>query len=206
MKVLLVNGSPHKDGCVNRALEEVAATLEAEGVEAEIFWIGGKPVGGCVGCGGCGKLGRCVYDDAVNEFAARCAEADGFIFGGAVHYAHAAGSLLGFMDRLFMSAGSAMAHKPAAAVTSARRAGTTCALDDIQKFFTINQMPIVASRYWNNVHGSCSADVEKDEEGLFTMHVLGRNMAWLLKCIEAGRAAGIDVPEPEAGARTNFIR
>lgn len=206
MKVLLVNGSPHKDGCVNRALEEVARALEDNGVEAEIFWIGGKPVGGCVACGGCGKLGRCVHDDAVNEFAAKAKEADGFVFGGAVHYAHAAGSLLGFMDRLFISAGASLAHKPAAAVTSARRAGTTAALDDIQKFFTINQMPIVASRYWNNVHGSCAADVEKDEEGLYTMRVLGRNMAWLLKSIEAGRAAGIELPEAEEPKRTNFIR
>ncbi len=206
MKVLLVNGSPHKDGCVDRALREIGAALEENGIEHEVFWIGNKPVGGCVGCGGCAKLGRCVYSDAVNEFAAKATQADGFVFGGAVHYAHAAGSLLGFMDRLFMSAGAAMAHKPAAAVTSARRAGTTCALDDIQKFFTINQMPIVASRYWNNVHGTCAADVEKDEEGLYTMRVLGRNMAWLLKCIEAGRAAGIELPEAEPAKRTNFIR
>ena len=207
MKVMLVNGSPHKDGCVNRALEEVARTLEENGVEAEIFWIGRQPVGGCVACGGCAKLGRCVHDDAVNEFAAKAADADGFVFGGAVHYAHAAGSLLGFMDRLFYSGfGKKHAHKPAAAVTSARRAGTTAALDDIQKFFTISQMPIVSSRYWNNIHGTNAAEAEQDTEGLLTMRILGRNMAWMLKCIEAGRAAGIEAPETETGSNTNFIR
>ena len=211
MKVMLVNGSPHKGGCTNRALEEVARTLEGEGIETEVFWIGAKPVGGCVSCGGCGKLGRCVFDDAVNEFRAKAAEADGFVFGGPVHYAHANASLLGFMDRLFYSNGRAgepnvLAHKPAAAVTSARRAGTTAALDDIQKFFTIAQMPIVSSRYWNNVHGFTAEDVEADAEGLWTMRQLGRNMAWMLKCIEAGRAAGIELPAQEAGTQTNFIR
>ena len=211
MKVMLVNGSPHKAGCTNRALEEVARTLEENGVEAEIFWIGPKPVGGCVACGGCGTKGACVFDDAVNEFRAKAAEADGFIFGAPVHYAHAAGSLLAFMDRLFYSNGRAgqpnvFRFKPAAAVTSARRGGTTAALDDIQKFFTISQMPIVSSRYWNNVHGNSAEQVEQDEEGLWTMRQLGRNMAWMLKCIEAGRAAGIEPPEQEAGTWTNFVR
>ena len=211
MKVMLVNGSPHKAGCTNRALEEVARTLEENGVEAEIFWIGPKPVGGCVACGGCGTKGACVFDDAVNEFRAKAAEADGFIFGAPVHYAHAAGSLLAFMDRLFYSNGRAgqpnvFRFKPAAAVTSARRGGTTAALDDIQKFFTISQMPIVSSRYWNNVHGNSAEQVEQDEEGLWTMRQLGRNMAWMLKCLEAGRAAGIELPEQEAGSKTNFIR
>ena len=208
---MLVNGSPHKAGCTYRALEEVARTLEENGVEAEIFWIGPKPVGGCVACGGCGIKGACVFDDAVNEFRAKAAEADGFIFGAPVHYAHAAGSLLAFMDRLFYSNGRAgqpnvFRFKPAAAVTSARRGGTTAALDDIQKFFTISQMPIVSSRYWNNVHGSSAEQVEQDEEGLWTMRQLGRNMAWLLKCIEAGRAAGVKLPEQEAGIWTNFVR
>ena len=211
MKVMLVNGSPHKEGCTNRALEEVARTLEGEGITAEIFWIGPKPVGGCVSCGACKMLGRCAFDDVVNEFRAKAAEADGFIFGAPVHYAHAAGSLLGFMDRLFYANGRAGApnvfrNKPAAAVTSARRAGTTAALDDIQKFFTLAQMPIVSSRYWNNVHGNTASEVEQDEEGLWTMRQLGRNMAWLLRCIEAGRAAGVDFPEQENGVQTNFIR
>ena len=162
MKVMLVNGSPHKYGCTNRALEEVARALEADGVEAEIFWIGAEPQGGCVACGACGKTGDCAFGEVVNEFRARAAEADGFVFGAPVHYAHAASSLLGFMDRLFYSNGRAgrpnvLAHKPAAAVASARRAGTTASLDDINKFFTISQMPIVSSFYWNNVHGATTS-------------------------------------------------
>lgn len=211
MKVMLVNGSPHRHGCTDRALQEVARTLEQNGVKAEIFWIGAKPVGGCIACGGCDRTGACVFDDAVNEFRAKAAEADGFVFGAPVHYAHAGASLLGFMDRLFYSNGRAgqpdvFRHKPAAAVASARRAGTTAALDDIQKFFTISQMPVVSSRYWNNVHGNTPEEVEQDAEGLWTMRQLGRNMAWLLRSIEAGRAAGLEPPAQEPGARTNFIR
>ena len=153
MKVLLVNGSPHKNGCTNRALEEVARSLEAEGIEAELFWIGAKPVGGCVACQACRSTGTCVFNDSVNQARAKLAEADGFVFGAPVHYAHAASSLLGFMDRLFYADGkggtqSNLRFKPAAAVLSARRAGTTAAFEDINKFFTIAQMPIVSSRYW----------------------------------------------------------
>ena len=212
MKVLLVNGSPHKDGCTNRALAEVARTLEEDGVETEVFWIGPRPVGGCVACNACAKLGRCAFDDGgVNEFREKAAQADAFVFGAPVHYGRAGASLLGFMDRLFYANGRAgqpdvLAHKPAAAVTSARRAGTTSALADIEKFFTISQMPIVSSRYWNMVHGTSAEEVEQDEEGLWTMRQLGRNMAWLLRCIEAGRAAGVPEPGSEAGARTNFVR
>ena len=211
MKVMLVNGSPHKAGSTNRALEEVARTLEAEGIKAETFWIGAKPVGGCVACGSCAKLGRCAFNDVVNEFRSKAAEADGFVFGAPVHYAHAAASLLGFMDRLFYSNGRAgeldvLAYKPAAAVTSARRAGTTSAFDDINKFFAIAQMPVVSSRYWNNVHGNAAEETEQDAEGLWTMRQLGRNMAWMLKCLEAGRAAGVPLPTQEAGQQTNFIR
>lgn len=211
MKVMLVNGSPHKAGAVNRALEEISTELSKQGVDSEIFWIGAKPVGGCMGCGGCNAKGECVYDDAVNEFRTKAAEADGFVFGGAVHYAHAAGSLLGFMDRLFYSNGrggkpNLFAHKPAAAITSARRGGTTSALDDIQKFFGISQMPIVSSRYWNMVHGNDAEQAAQDEEGMWTMRQLARNMAWMLKCIEAGKAAGIELPGQEAGTQTNFIR
>ena len=211
MKVMLVNGSPHKHGCTNRALEEVASSLKASGVGSEIFWIGPKPVGGCIACGACSRLGRCTFDDCVNEARALAAESDGFVFGAPVHYAHAAGSLLAFMDRLFYSNGRAnqpnvFAYKPAAALASARRAGTTAALDDIQKFFTISQMPIVSSRYWVNVHGMSVEDVERDEEGLWTCRQLGRNMAWLLKCIEAGRNVGVERPLTEPGKTTNFIR
>ena len=144
-----------------------------------------------MGCGGCRKLGRCVYDDAVNAFRQKAAEADGFVFGAPVHYAHAAGSLLGFMDRLFYSGSADLAYKPAAAVCSARRGGTTASFDDINKFFTINQMPVVSARYWNNVHGTCAEDVERDEEGLGNLRALGRNMAWLLRCIEAADVKGV---------------
>lgn len=210
MNVMLVNGSPHKNGCTNRALEEIAGALAAEGIESEIFWIGRKPIGGCIACQACCTKGTCAFDDAVNEFRPKAAAADGFVFGAPVHYAHAASSLLGFMDRLFYSDGragnpSSFRHKPAAAVASARRAGTTASLEDITKFFTISQMPVVSSRYWNMVHGNSVEDVEQDKEGLWTMRQLGRNMAWMLKCLEAGRAAGIEPPAQESGEMTNFI-
>ena len=213
MKVQLVNGSPHRHGCTDRALREVAATLQGEGIEADVFWIGAKPVGGCMGCNGCAKGQGCVIDDVVDEFLPRVAQADGFVFGAPVHFSHAAASLLGFMDRLFYAElryggqpGSAFAHKPAAAVVSARRAGTTCSFDDINKFFAIRQMPIVGAQYWNMVHGNMPAEVEQDEEGLGTMRVLGHNMAWLLKCIEAGKEAGLEPARPEPFGPTNFIR
>lgn len=211
MKVMLVNGSPHKNGCTHRALAEVATTLDAHGIESEIFWIGAKPAAGCMACGRCRETGACIFDDAVNEFRALAEQADGFVFGAPVHYAHAASSLMGFMDRLFYSNGKAgvpdvLSFKPAAAIASARRAGTTAALDDMQKFFTISNMPIVSSRYWNMVHGCTPEEVEQDQEGLWTMRQLGRNMAWLLKSLEAGREAGIGLPDREAGSFTSFIR
>lgn len=213
MKVLLVNGSPHEAGCTSRALEEVARSLDEGGVESEVFWIGRQPVGGCTACGACAELGRCAFGDrdGVNEFREMAARADGFVFGAPVHYGRAGASLLGFMDRAFYSNGRAgrpnvFAHKPAAAVVSARRAGTTSALADIEKYFTISQMPIVSSRYWNMVHGQDAGQVEQDAEGLWTMRQLGRNMAWLLRCIEAGRAAGVALPEQERGVWTNFVR
>lgn len=210
MKVLLVNGGPHKDGCTNRALEEVAKALSEEGVDSEVFWTGAKPIPGCMGCGACKKLGRCVVDDAVNEFQLKAREADGFVFGAPVHYAHAASSLLGFMDRLFYSNSraevNALAFKPAAAVTSARRGGTTASLDDISKFFGISQMPVVTSRYWNMVHGNTAEEVEQDLEGLWTMRQLGRNMAWMLKSFEAAKSAGVRPPMQETGTQTSFVR
>ena len=213
MNVTLVNGSPHAHGCTDRALREVAAALEEQGVGTEIFWIGSKPVGGCMGCNACAKGAGCVVDDAVNRFLPLVKRSDGFVFGAPVHFSHAGASLLGFMDRAFYSElrlsgqnGSQFAHKPAAAVVSARRAGTTCSFDDINKFFTIRQMPIVSAQYWNMVHGNTPEEVERDEEGLGTMRTLGRNMAWMLRCIEAGRAAGITPPEREAFPATNFIR
>ncbi len=207
MKVLLVNGSPREQGCTYTALCEVAKTLNKDGIETEIFHIGKAPISGCHACGGCRKLGKCAIDDIVNEFAEKAKDADGFVFGSPVHYAAMAGSLACFMDRLFFSAGKTiMRLKPAAAIVSARRAGTTAALDEMNKYFTISEMPVVSSRYWNMVHGACPEDVMKDEEGLTTMRVLGHNMAYLIKALDAAEKAGIAIPEKEPSARTNFIR
>lgn len=206
MKVVLVNGSPNEKGCTYTALSEVAAELERQGVEAEIVHIGKEPIRGCLGCGGCRKAGRCVFDDAVNALAGKLAEADGLVFGSPVFYAGISGQLKCFMDRLFYSQDAALAHKPAAAVVSARRGGCATAFDDINRFFTINRMPVVASQYWNQVHGNTPEEVRQDAEGLQIMRTLARNMAWLLRCMEAGRQAGVALPEREAPVRTNFIR
>lgn len=206
MKVLLVNGSPHAKGCTYTALAEVAGALENQGIETEIFQLGVKPISGCIACGSCRKTGKCFLDDPVNEFVEKAAQADGFIFGSPVHYAAASGMLTSFMDRVFYSGGVNMQNKPAAAVISARRAGTTATFDQINKYFTISNMPIVSSQYWNMVHGSTPEDVKQDLEGMQTMRALGNNMAWLLKCIEAGKAAGINLPEKEDRVWTNFIR
>lgn len=205
MKVLLVNGSPNKKGCTNRALEEVAKTLEENGVEAEIFHIGNKPFGGCIACNYCKTNGECYMNDIVNEFAKKAKEADGFIFGSPVYYASASGALTSFLDRLFYSSARYLQYKPGAVVCSARRAGTTATFDQLNKYFTINNMPVVSSQYWNMVHGHTQEEVEKDLEGLQTMRVLGRNMAWILKCIEIGKENNILRPEPEARIATNFI-
>ena len=205
MKVLLVNGSPNKKGCTNRALEEVAKTLEENGVEAEIFHIGNKPFGGCIACNYCKTNGECYMKDIVNEFAQKAKEADGFIFGSPVYYASASGALTSFLDRLFYSSARYLQYKPGAVVCSARRAGTTATFDQLNKYFTINNMPVVSSQYWNMVHGHTQEEVEKDLEGLQTMRVLGRNMAWILKCIELGKENNILRPEPEARIATNFI-
>lgn len=206
MKVILVNGSPHEKGCTYTALCEVEKALNANGVETEIFQVGNKPIAGCIGCGACGKLGKCFVDDPVNEFVEKARSADGFVFGSPVHYAAASGSITSFMDRAFYSGGGALRGKPAANIVSCRRGGASATFDQLNKYFTINNMPIVSSQYWNQVHGNTPEQVLRDEEGLQTMRTLGNNMAWLLKCIEAGRAAGIEFPVPETPIRTNFIR
>lgn len=209
MKVLLVCGSPHKEGCTHTALAEVAKTLQEEGIETKEVWIGNKPVGGCTACGACAGKRKCIYDDVVNRVLEEIDEYDGFIFGTPVYYASPNGSMLGFMDRLFYAGGAKMAYKPAAAIASARRGGTTATFDAMNKYFTINNMPVVSSRYWNMVHGANNKaeDVLQDAEGLQTMRYLGRNMAWLLKCIEAGKQCGVYAPEPEeTKIMTNFIR
>jgi len=211
MKVLLVNGSPHKDGCTYTALREAEKALNDEGIETEFFWIGNKPISGCIACNSCAMTGCCCIDDVVNEFRKLAADADGFLFGTPVYYASANGSMVSFMDRVFYveaigNDGKTFYMKPAAAVTSARRAGTTAAFDQMNKYFTIAQMPVVSSRYWNMVHGMEPADVLRDEEGLYIMRVLGRNMAYILKCLEAGVMAGVPLPKKEARVTTNFIR
>lgn len=206
MKVLLINGSPHEHGCTRAALDEVARTLSDCGVETELINIGTGTVAGCTACGGCTRTGRCVVDDGVNAAIEALAAADGLIVGSPVHYASPAGALLAFLDRMFFAGADRFAHKPAAAFTSARRAGTTASLDVINKYFTISQMPVVSSTYWNMVHGGRAEDVAEDAEGLQTARNLARNMAWLLRCIEAGHKAGIEPPEAELKNRTNFIR
>ena len=206
MKVVMINSSPHERGCTYTALNEIAQELSRQGVESEILSIGKEAIHGCIACGQCRKLGKCVFDDAVNKFAAKLMEADGVIFGSPVYYAGISGQLKSFMDRLFFSCSRKLAYKPAAAIVSARRGGCTATFDDITKYFTINCMPVVSSQYWNQVHGSTPDDVRKDEEGLQIMRTLARNMAWLLKCIEAGKQNGIDLPQREPGIVTNFIR
>lgn len=210
MKVILVNGSPHKDGCTYTALTEVAKTLNEEGIETEIFWVGVKPLAGCIACVKCAKLGHCVFEDRVNEFLGVAGDADGFIFGSPVHFAGASGAITSFLDRVFfagMNSGKRPFYlKPGAAIVSARRAGTTAAFDQLNKYFTHAQMPVISSRYWNMVHGMNPGEVEKDLEGMWTMRVLGRNMAFFLKCKEAGLKAGVMLPKQEQGVMTSFIR
>ena len=203
MKVLLFNGSPHKEGCVYTALQEVAGALEKEGVESEILWIGTKPVSGCLACRRCYEKGHCVLEDGVAELSARLDEFDGFIFGSPVYYGSAGGQICSFMDRLFYSSSAKLRGKPAAAVVSCRRGGATAAFDRLNKYFTISQMPVVSSQYWNQVHGNSPEEVRQDEEGMQIMRTLGKNMAWLLKSIHT---AALPLPEREKPAHTNFIR
>lgn len=204
MKVLLVNGSFHEKGCTYTALCEVGKALNANGIQTEIYQIS-NATSGCRGCRACKKLGKCVIDDGVNEFVEKAANFDGFVFGSPVYYASAAGALVGFMDRAFYSGGRNFTYKPAAAVVSCRRAGASTTFDVINKYFTINNMPVVGSNYWNEIHGNTAEEAAQDEEGLQTMRVLGNNMAWLLKCIELGKIEGLE-PVKEKKVMTNFIR
>ena len=206
MRVILVNGSPKEKGCTYTALKEVEKQLNKNEIETEIFWIGNKPVSGCLGCGGCLKTGKCVIDDKVNEFLEKAKETDGFVFGSPVHFAASSGMLSSFMDRVFYGRGKLFANKVASAVVSCRRGGATAAIDEIKKYFLMANMPIVSSQYWNMVHGNTPEEVLKDKEGMQTMRTLGNNMAWLLKCIKEGEKAGISLPENEDVIRTNFIR
>jgi multimeric flavodoxin WrbA len=205
MKVLLINGSPKEKGCTYTALCEVAKELEKENIETEIFHIGNNPIRGCSGCGRCSKTSKCVFDDAVNIALEKAKDSDGFVFGSPVHYAGASGSITSFLDRLFY-AGNCFQYKPGAAIVSCRRGGATAALDQLNKYFTISNMPVVSSQYWNMVHGNTPEEVKQDLEGMQTMRTLGKNMAWLLKSIQAGKDAEIKLPEKEKRAVTNFIR
>ena len=206
MKVLLVNGSPHKNGSTYVALREVETALNNEGIETSIVWLGTEAISGCLACGYCSRNGKCVKNDIVNEFAQRAKNADGFVFGTPVHYAGASGAIVSFLDRLFYFSSSSLRHKPAAIITAARRGGTTAAFDQLIKYPAIAEMPIISSNYWNMVHGAVASDVPEDKEGMQTMRVLGKNMAYFLKCIEAGKKAGIELPTPEKKEITNFIR
>ena len=206
MKVIMINSSPHQHGCTYTALREAAEELARQGIESEILRIGSAAIRGCIACGFCRKNDRCVHDDLINEIAPKLIEADGLIFGSPVYYAGISGQLKSFMDRLFYSYGKKLAYKPAAAVVSARRGGCSATFDDINKYFTINCMPVVPSQYWNQVHGNTAEEVKQDEEGLQTMRTLAKNMAWLIKCIEMGSRVGLRAPEREPQMRTNFIR
>ena len=205
MKVLLVNGSAHQNGCTAAALAEVASALGQQGIDTETIFIGNAPVADCMACGQCGKLGRCVIDDIVNKLVETARGCDGFVFGSPVYYAHPTARIQAVLDRAFYSGKDAFAHKPAAAVLNARRAGTTASFDVMNKYFTISEMPVVSSTYWNMTHGRTAEDVRLDEEGIETMKNLGLNMAWVLKCIQAGRQAGIQPPVCTKRT-TNFIR
>lgn len=208
MKVLLINGSPNNNGCTYTALNEVGQTLSKNGVDWEIISLGVNPIRDCIGCKKCVELDNaCVFDDdIINEIIKKAEKADGFVFGTPVYYAHPSGRLLSVLDRVFYAGSSAFKHKPGAAIASARRAGTTASIDVINKYFTIAQMPVVSSTYWNMVHGNAPEDVLKDLEGLQTMRNIGENMTWLLKCIELGKNNGVNPPETEKKYRTNFIR
>lgn len=189
MKILLINGSSRPNGCTYTALREVADTLENGGAETELLFLGSGPIRDCTACRTCQKTpGRCVFDDdMVNQIIGKAREADGFVFGTPVYYAHPSGRLLSVLDRVFYAGGSAFAHKPGAAVASARRAGTTASVDVLNKYFTIAQMPVVSSTYWNMVHGNTPEEVLQDAEGMQTMRNLARNLLWLVRCIQAGQ-------------------
>ena len=208
MKVLMLNGSAKPQGNTYLSLLEVGKELEKLGVEYEIFQLGGGPIRDCIGCGQCREKGAgCIFtDDTVHEFVEKARQADGFVFGTPVYYAHPSGRVLSFLDRVFYGSGSVFAYKPGASVAVARRGGTSASFDVMNKYFGISQMPVVSSTYWNMTHGTAPGEVLEDAEGLQTMRNLARNMAWLLRCMESGRAAGVPLPATERGNQTNFIR
>ena len=205
MKVLLLNGSPRKSGNTSIALEEMRKVFEAEGVEAEIVQVGNQVVRGCVACGGCGKLGKCVFDDVVNELAPKFEAADGLVAASPVYYASANATLIALLDRLFYSTHFDKTMKVGASVVCARRGGCSATFDELNKYFTISNMPIASSQYWNSIHGRTQGEAAMDEEGRQTMRVLARNMTFLMKSIALGKEA-FGLPETEERVATNFIR
>ena len=205
MKVMLLNGSSHPDGCTALALRQAAKAIEEEGIETETIFLGNAPMADCIACGHCRKAGQCVFDDIVNEIARKAKDCDGFIFGSPVYYASPNGALLALLDRVFFGKAAPYAFKPAAAVVSCRRGGSTASFDALNKYFTISQMPIVSSIYWNMVHGNTPDEVRQDAEGLQTMRALGSNMAWMIKSLAAARSS-VPLPEQEPRVWTNFIR
>ena len=206
MKVLMINGSPNAKGCTYTALREIEKTLYKNGIDSEIFHVGTKPIAGCIACGKCKNGAPCIFDDGVNELAARLDEFDALIVGAPIYYAGPSGQSTTFLDRLFYSAARKLTGKPGAAIVSCRRGGASAGFDRLLKYFSINSMPIVTSQYWNQVHGNTPEEVLQDEEGMQTMRTLGENMAWLLKCIAAGKVHGVELPQYEPKIRTNFIR
>lgn len=207
MQVLLVNGSPHVKGCTYTALSEVSKALNQEGIDTLIFHIGTKAIHGCIACGRCRETGKCVFNaDPVNECIELAQKADGLIIGSPVYYAGPNGALCALLDRLFFASSKKLAFKPAAAVVSCRRGGAASSLDRLNKYFSFSHMPIVSSQYWNEIHGNTPEEVLKDIEGLQIMRTLGRNMAWLLKCIQIAKQQGLPYPQREVWKPTNFIR
>lgn len=207
MKIILVNGGPHEDGCTNVALEEIEKTLNEEKIETQKIWLGLKPISGCIGCNKCFKNNnRCFINDKVNQFLDEVEDAEGFIFGSPVHFAAASGAITSFLDRAFYGRGNMFANKLCASVVSCRRGGASAAFDQLNKYALMSNMTIVGSSYWNQIHGTNKEEAKKDEEGLQTMRNLATNMAYLLKCMEVGRKQGIQKPELEKKIKTNFIR
>lgn len=210
MKVLLLNGSPNEKGCTYTALQEISDQMEKEGILSEIFWVGNKAIQPCLACGACAKLGKCIVEDKVNEFLELAASFDGFIFGSPVHYASASGSIVPFLHRVFMTEAFAGKNifrlKPGASIATARRAGTTVTLDQLNKYFQVTEMPIISGRYWNMVHGNTPDQVKQDKEGMQNMRIVAKNMAYFLKCRQAAADNGIEAPKVEAAILTNFIR
>lgn len=207
MKVLLINGSPHKEGCTYTALKEVSDTLNKHNIETEIIWLGIEPISGCIACNHCIKTNnRCFINDKVNEFLDEVEKTDGFVFGTPVHFAGGSGALTSFLDRSFFGRGKLFAGKPCATVVSCRRGGATAAFDQINKYALMSNMYVVGSSYWNQIHGTNAEEAKQDLEGLQTMRNLGENMTYLLKCLENGKWQNIPKPELENKHKTNFIR